>query len=52
MKVNYHGEVIDIVTNLEDGEEELDRSTRVREDSFEQTLEIEGAKEDGDSNEG
>ena len=51
MKVNYHGEVIDIVTELEDGEEDLDRSTRVREDSFEKTLEIDSTKEDGESNE-
>jgi hypothetical protein len=49
MKVNYHGEIIEIVTELEPGDEELDYSTRVREDSFEDTLEIDSKKE-GDSN--
>ena len=49
MKANYHGEIIDIVTELDPGEEELDHSTRVREDSFEDTLEIDSKKE-GESN--
>ena len=51
MKVNYHGEVINIVTELEFGEEELDYSTRVRDDSFDNTLEIDSGFEKGESNE-
>ena len=52
MKVNYHGEVIDLVTKLEVGEEELDRSIKVREDLFEDTLEIVSKKENGEQDEG
>ena len=52
MKVNYHGEIIDLVTELEVGEEDLDRSTRVREDLFENTLEIAPKKDDGEQDEG